>query len=456
MNRKQKIVIRFHLALPTQNKLLSLNDSMVSFPTAPRIFRSDLTKRWARDPLGWSPNELFDASSGSSGLFPPSLSLSVKRAQTSRFFMYEEHAQTKLRDDEGPTKVLAMKPMEFAKVLHESKHKHGYHYWTSPLKDVAPDVLSRLEGYESLHQDQRLLDPRGPSVWTGSCGSATQAHYDVADNVLVQLFGSKRIRCYPPGSAEALHVFPDAHPRARKSQVDFDNPNHVRFPRFSSLPAPFLDIVLRPGDAIQIPAFWFHHVENGRIPSRETTTSSSSKNPHQDIEGDSGDDGPSLSVNIFAMSLPMMAAQRVFQLASRPFGIAKGTGSSFSASALRALGAALVEGIGMEESVEHFVRRNLLESRYLPLQHGVAMAKGGDDSPSFISGRALTNAEGEAAQACVERLLPEFDYIQSVSDETDSDGILRLVALHLLELWAVELVGAKNVANTWNAAISNA
>ena len=27
-----------------------------------------------------------------------------------------------------------------------------------------------------------------------------QAHYDVADNVIVQLHGVKRVRCYPPAS----------------------------------------------------------------------------------------------------------------------------------------------------------------------------------------------------------------------------------------------------------------
>merc|ERR1740124_2054009 len=160
----------------------------------------------------------------------------------------------------------------------------GYYYWTSPVSDISPSLLTtRLQGYETLHNNNNnntnanantktnatkipsspQLDPRGPSLWMASSGSSTQAHYDIADNILVQLHGSKRIRCYPPSAATHLHLFPDAHPRARKSQVNFDHVDTERYPFFHTLAPPVLDALLRPGDAIRIPAFWFHHVENG-------------------------------------------------------------------------------------------------------------------------------------------------------------------------------------------------
>ena len=46
--------------------------------------------------------------------------------------------------------------------------------------------------------------------------------FAVADNVLCQLSGLKRVRCWRPDAHHALHVFPDTHPRARKAQAPVD------------------------------------------------------------------------------------------------------------------------------------------------------------------------------------------------------------------------------------------
>ena len=62
------------------------------------------------------------------------------------------------------------------------------------------------------------------SVWIGGAGAVTQAHYDVAHNVFVQLHGTKRFTCWGPGAHVGLHVFPDAHPRARSSQPQNPHP----------------------------------------------------------------------------------------------------------------------------------------------------------------------------------------------------------------------------------------
>jgi hypothetical protein len=114
--------------------------------------------------------------------------------------MYEEHGRVKLKDDSGPTmELLQRSPSQLADLLCHDNGENQYHYWTSPVADVAPGLLKRLdvEGYCELLRDdddnKELLDPRGPSLWMASSGSATQAHYDVADNVILQLFGTKRV-----------------------------------------------------------------------------------------------------------------------------------------------------------------------------------------------------------------------------------------------------------------------
>lgn len=264
---------------------------------APRRLQSALTREWVGVGSRWAPRKLAN---------DPDLlmaELTVKRS-SNRFFMYEEHRSGKLEDTScnvgGSAELLQQAAPDFLADVDaaSANGSNGYRYWTSPLSSVAPGLLARVPGFERLHELPSLenqdrsdvsstinrqtkhrlpMDPRGPSIWIGSAGSATQAHYDVADNVIVQLHGTKRLRCYPPRAATPLHVFPDAHPRARKSQVNFDEPDHTRFPLFSALPAPTLDVILRPGDAMSVPAFWFHHVENDYS-------------------------GPSVSLNLFAPS----------------------------------------------------------------------------------------------------------------------------------------------------------
>ena len=100
-----------------------------------------------------------------------------------------------------------------------------HHYFTSPL-----DSLGRLESLGPVDGWEELL-PQAPSgrrpwlqLWASSAGSFTQAHYDVADNFFVQCDGRKHFLVWPPSSAEALRVFPDAHPRARKAQLVLPGP----------------------------------------------------------------------------------------------------------------------------------------------------------------------------------------------------------------------------------------
>lgn len=43
------------------------------------------------------------------------------------------------------------------------------------------------------------------------------------------------------------HVFPDAHPKARKSQINIDNVDKYLYPLFDSTENSKLEIILKPG-----------------------------------------------------------------------------------------------------------------------------------------------------------------------------------------------------------------
>lgn len=394
--------------------------------------------------------------------------LTIKRSlKQHRFFMYEEHDTKKLQDDNITPTIMAP-PIELATLLQSNRRKSEHHYyWTSPISSVAGSLSKEeFQWHKQLYNkinnnsdgDYALLDPRGPSLWMGTSGSGTQCHYDVANNIVVQLYGTKRIRCYAPiAGVYNLHVYPDAHAKARKSQVDFDynmgsdsggddaSMMQKRYPHYySNIPKPVLDVTLHPGDSLEIPAFYFHHVENGHSATEE------------------GDDIPSVSLNIFALSKQMMIAQQIFQKASRPMGRVS-TKDDISLCMLKALGTTLLRGLNIVDASEEteFIRKYLLRARYTPLDSnkgkGIMLTRDAYNSNKTT----LTDEQTQTINACIERILPDFELLiedrekgNNEDDGNSSKGIVLLVALHLMELWAVELVGSSNVANAWDEALS--
>ncbi|KAL7524140.1 LOW QUALITY PROTEIN: hypothetical protein ACHAXR_005284 [Thalassiosira sp. AJA248-18] len=369
--------------------------------------------------------------------------------------MYEEHAPAKLKDDQI-AQTITVPPNELAALLNNNNNKFHY-YWTSPVATAAPALVHEFQWIKQLHNtdEHPLLDPRGPSLWMGTSGSGTQCHYDVANNIIVQLYGTKRIRIFPPSvGVYNLHVFPDAHPRARKSQVvdferccnddennnDGDMSQQRRFPHFANLPHPALDVILRPGDALEIPAFWFHHVENGRIPNNN----SNKRNQEGEVDDDDdGDDVPSVSLNSFALSKPMMI---------EPLGHHATVDVELVPAALKALGTALIRGMNVVDDGEEedFIRRYLLNARYEPLLGDIERGDPARDNNNRHTQKSLTTEQLEAVNSCIERILPDFKNLL----KENNDGIALLVGLHLLELWAVEFVGAPSVAKAWDEALS--
>jgi tRNA wybutosine-synthesizing protein 5 len=82
-------------------------------------------------------------------------------------------------------------------------------------------------------------------------------HYDIMDNILLQVKGSKRVALFPPESVPFLYLIGD------KSQVvDIDAPNEQlanNYPLF--LKATRYECILEEGDALFIPSLWFHNVK---------------------------------------------------------------------------------------------------------------------------------------------------------------------------------------------------
>ena len=108
-----------------------------------------------------------------------------------------------------------------------------------------------------------LLDAVEPRIWLGNA-ITVPAHFDETDNIACVVAGRRRFTLFPPEHIGNLYIGPlDFAPTGTPiSLVDFAAPDLKRFPEFPEACAHALSAELLPGDAIFIPALWWHHVQS--------------------------------------------------------------------------------------------------------------------------------------------------------------------------------------------------
>ena len=101
-----------------------------------------------------------------------------------------------------------------------------------------------------------------PRIWIGNA-STVSTHFDASDNVAVVAAGRRRFTLFPPDQVHNLYVGPLDHTMAGQpaSMVELNAPDFDRYPRFREALDHALVAELEPGDAIYIPALWWHQVD---------------------------------------------------------------------------------------------------------------------------------------------------------------------------------------------------
>eukprot|EP00946_MAST-07B_sp_MAST-7B-sp1_P001594 g1594.t1 len=223
-------------------------------------------KRWAASGR-WAPEAVARAMQAQ--LPEGTGTVQVKRSARAPTFMYSEgaHQRHLLEDCDKHHTLVEATPAEMVASMRAQDAENGpWYYFTAGcdsafgeqcLQDGGSD--GRLDGWGDLIHHPTLARQAGmqqapPSVWIGGAGTTTAAHYDVMDNAFVQLHGRKRFRIWGPEALAALKVFPDLHPRARKTQLDMSSASVAALDLAN-------EIVLEPGDVLHLPAFTFHQVE---------------------------------------------------------------------------------------------------------------------------------------------------------------------------------------------------
>lgn len=134
--------------------------------------------------------------------------------------------------------------------------------------DAPPIYLGSVdvhEYFDGLHAANHVdLGERTPiaSIWIGT-RTRIAAHNDFPHNLACVAVGRRRFTLFPREQFANLYLGPvDNTPAGRAvSMVDFHAPDLDRFPRFAEALRHALVAELDAGDALYIPAMWWHHVE---------------------------------------------------------------------------------------------------------------------------------------------------------------------------------------------------
>jgi hypothetical protein len=99
------------------------------------------------------------------------------------------------------------------------------------------------------------------SLWVGN-RTHTTTHWDQSQNLACVVAGRRRFTLFPPEQLKNLYVGPLDFTLAGQptSLVDIDTPDLDTYPRFAEALESALRAELEPGDALYIPALWWHDV----------------------------------------------------------------------------------------------------------------------------------------------------------------------------------------------------
>jgi hypothetical protein len=122
-------------------------------------------------------------------------------------------------------------------------HQQSLHTWGA-LNEESPPIRYVLR--KALSKN----------IWMGSTGNVTKTHYDMEDNINIQLLGRKEIILFPSTQLDELYPRSAWDYMSNFSRVEIEKPDLSRYPLFSRA-TPFRAI-LEPGDFIYIPIYWWH------------------------------------------------------------------------------------------------------------------------------------------------------------------------------------------------------
>ena len=133
-----------------------------------------------------------------------------------------------------------------------------------PIFSELPQLKNEIDSLEPYMNIPRLYPAalqvkvkKAATFWLGPAGIVTPVHFDSAHNLLVQIYGRKKLLLIPPQQSRLLY-YPSLHlGHVNYSPVDVEAPDFERFPWFKK--ATPLELELAPGEVLFIPVRWWHY-----------------------------------------------------------------------------------------------------------------------------------------------------------------------------------------------------
>jgi hypothetical protein len=156
----------------------------------------------------------------------------------------------------------ARRSLSVSAVLQQMARYSRFDAPPSVALQCAP-IADCLPGFEAANAMPLMDAAVRPRLWLGNA-FLTPAHIDELDNLACVVGGRRRFTLFPPEQVHNLYIGPlDLTPAgAPISLVSLKAPDFERFPRFRDALAAAQVADLEPGDALFIPAVWWHHVES--------------------------------------------------------------------------------------------------------------------------------------------------------------------------------------------------
>eukprot|EP00050_Salpingoeca_kvevrii_P020702 m.101793 g.101793 ORF g.101793 m.101793 type:complete len:430 (-) comp8976_c0_seq6:88-1377(-) len=150
-----------------------------------------------------------------------------------------------LTANRGFERALMTAPGFFAALQGLDRPSHRRRVQSSaPLREAFPPSECSLVG------SWPGLDTSEPNLWLAGAQTASTGHYDTSDNIYVPILGKKTFYVGPPEINEQLGLYPVLHQHYRQTQAVFP-----------AVPRPdVLEITVEPGQALFLPAYWWHYV----------------------------------------------------------------------------------------------------------------------------------------------------------------------------------------------------